>query len=139
MFEGNGFGKTLGILHKTMDVSTLRREVISNNISNSDTPNYKRSEVNFEAEMARVLRNEDKKVRPEAAMSDPRHISFNHSKSYKDVHPSIHLDHLTTTKNNGNNVDIEVEMMNALENQMRYQLLSQMVAGKFNKINMVVR
>ena len=45
-FSG-AFGKNLELLTREMDVTTLRRNVIANNIANADTPNFKRSDVNF--------------------------------------------------------------------------------------------
>ena len=51
MFTNNNFGKSVDILHRSMDASMLRRSVVSNNIANSDTPEFKRTDVNFEAEL----------------------------------------------------------------------------------------
>ena len=138
MFQQNGFGKTVDILHRTMDTSLLRRSVIANNIANADTPNFKRSTVSFEAQLKRALDSE--KVRKmDAALTDVRHIPFNRPMDYRDVRPRRMLDYLTTGKNNGNNVDIEEEMMNALENQLSYNLLTQAVNNQFANVNLVLR
>ncbi len=40
---------------REMDVSVLRRNVIANNLANADTPNFKRSVVNFESQLKRAL------------------------------------------------------------------------------------
>ena len=75
MFFTGSFGKHLDILQRTMNVATLRGDVIANNIANSDTPGFKRSMVNFESELTRALRSEN--VRPfPALLTDPRHIAF---------------------------------------------------------------
>jgi flagellar basal-body rod protein FlgB len=42
MFFAGAFGKNLDIMKREMDVSVLRQNLISNNIANSDTPNFKR-------------------------------------------------------------------------------------------------
>lgn len=139
MFVQNGFGKTMDILQRSMDVSVLRRSVISNNISNAETPNFKRSTVNFESQLKRVLEQEKQRIEPEALVTDPRHIRFNLSQNYQDVGPRRVLDYLTKSKNNGNNVDLEVEMMDAQQNQMMYTLMAQAVSHEFNQINMIVR
>ena len=138
MFTGNSFGKTVDVLQRTMDTSLLRREVISNNIANAETPNFKRTDVNFEAELKKALNSENKRSLP-ARVTDPRHMSFNEVTDYRSVRPRRVLDYLTTSKNNGNNVDIEQEVMMATQNQMMYELMSQSVAFQFSQVNLVVR
>ena len=39
----NDFTKTVDILHRAMDASLVRRDVIANNIANADVPNFKLS------------------------------------------------------------------------------------------------
>ncbi|MCP4147351.1 MAG: flagellar basal body rod protein FlgB, partial [bacterium] len=117
MFTNTSFGKTVDILQRTMDVGLVRREVIANNIANSETPNFKRTDVNFEASLARALASENAPKGLEAKMSSSRHIPFNRPVSYTSVKPRFVLDYLTQTKNNGNNVDIEKESMDAVKNQ----------------------
>lgn len=138
MFLQNSFGKTLDILHRSMDVSLLRRDVIANNIANSDTPNFKRTEINFESELKRALDSE-KVTPPHAFMTDRRHIPFYRPTDYRTVKPRKVLDYLSTSKNNGNNVDVEQEMMNALHNQLSYTVLVDAVSNQFRQVNLVLR
>ena len=138
MFLENSYGKTVDILHRTMDVALLRRGVLADNIANADTPNFKRSEINFESELKRAL---DSRARTglEAAMTNTRHIPFNRVYDYRDVGPRRVLDYLSTTDNNGNNVDIEEESMLLLENQLSYDLMSRVVSNQFAQVNLVLR
>lgn len=138
MFQGNSFGKTVDILHRTMDVSLLRRQVIANNIANSDTPNFKRSTVSFEAELKRALDSETTR-KMSAALTDPRHIPFDRTADYRNVKPRRILDYLSTSKNNGNNVDVEQEMMDSLQNQLNYNLMTAAISNQFTQVNMVLR
>ncbi len=138
MFLGGAFGKNIDIIQRTLDAEVLRRNVIANNIANSDTPNFKRSVVNFEAQLKRALDSE-KEIPPPEILTDKRHIPFYQPMDYRKVKPRVVLDYLTTSKNNGNNVDIEEEMMNALENQLMYQTLVQVVSSEFARVNMVLR
>ncbi|MDC7236029.1 MAG: flagellar basal body rod protein FlgB [Spirochaetales bacterium] len=138
MFTGSSFGKTVDILQRTMDTSLLRREVISNNVANAETPNFKRSDISFETELRNALASEQKRTLP-AKVTDSRHMSFNESTDYRTVRPRRVLDYLTTSKNNGNNVDIEQEMMMATQNQMMYELLSSSVGFQFSQVNIVTR
>lgn len=138
MFVNNSYGRVVDILHRTMDVSMLRRSVIADNLANSDTPNFKRSNVNFEAQLKRAF---DSQAKPalEAKMTNERHIPFYQPVDYRSVGPRRVLDYLSQSKNNGNNVDVEEEMMLSLKNQLNYQLLTQAISNQFNQINMVLR
>jgi len=137
--SGNiSFTKTIDILQRNMDTASLRRQVIANNIANAETPNFKRSYVNFEAELSRALASEklDASI---GVLTHERHIPFRRSIDYRDVRPKLVLDYLTTAKNNGNNVDIERELMQATKNQMLYELMSSAVDFQFGQIDIVLR
>ncbi len=138
MFATDAFGRNLDILKRSMDVSVLRRNVISNNIANAETPNFKRSVVNFETALRKAL--ESQKARPPAQLvSDPRHIPFYQPQDYRDVQPRRVLDYLTTAKNNGNNVDLEEEMMLATQNQLLYQTLATVVSAEYSRVAIVLK
>jgi flagellar basal-body rod protein FlgB len=137
MFQGT-FGKTIDLLARGMDVAVLRRNVIANNIANAETPNFKRTVVNFEASLRRALDSE--KVRPPRQFAtDQRHIPFHRPVDFRTVRPRLILDYLTTAKNNGNNVDIEEEGMLALQNQLLYQTMATAVSGQYGLVNLVLR
>jgi flagellar basal-body rod protein FlgB len=135
---GGMFGKNLGILTREMDVSVLRGNVIANNVANADTPNFKRSVVNFESQLKRALDSEKAERFPQY-LTDDRHIVFDKPMNWEDVGPRRVLDYLTEAKNNGNNVDIEEEGMSALNNQLLYTTLAQVVSSEFQRVNIVLK
>ena len=63
MINSNAFNY-INVLHKAADASLLRNEIIANNIANIDTPNFKRSDVNFEVYLETSYKGQplDKKV-----------------------------------------------------------------------------
>ncbi|MFP3958912.1 MAG: flagellar basal body rod protein FlgB [Spirochaetaceae bacterium] len=139
MFLNSTFGRTVDVLQRSMDVSLLRQDVIANNIANSDTPNFKRSEVNFETALKDALQSEQRTERSfPAALTNERHIPFDRPVDYRNVEPRRVLDYQTTAKNNGNNVDIEQEAMNQLNNQLLYTLMTDAVRAKFSQLNLVL-
>jgi flagellar basal-body rod protein FlgB len=138
MYFTGSFSRAIDMLDKSMDVSLLRRNVMANNIANSDTPNFKRTDVNFEAELKRALESENERPFP-AKLTREKHISFYRPQNWRDVQPRRVLDYLTTAKNNGNNVDAEAEMMGIMSNQLMYQLMTQVVQHEFNRVNLVLR
>jgi flagellar basal-body rod protein FlgB len=135
---GGLFGKNLEILTRELDVSVLRGNVIANNIANADTPNFKRSVVNFESQLKRALDSEKVVAFPQY-LTDSRHIVFDKPMDWQDVSPKRVLDYLTEAKNNGNNVDIEEEGMNSLNNQLLYTTLAQAVSSEFQRVNIVLK
>lgn len=135
---GGSFGKNLEILSREMDVSVLRRNVIANNVANADTPNFKRSVVNFESQLKRALDSE-KAARFPQYLTDERHIVFDKPLDWREVSPRRVLDYLTEAKNNGNNVDLEEEGMDSLTNQLLYTTLAEVVASEFQRVNIVLK
>ena len=137
VFSG-AFGKNIEIVAREMDVAALRQNVIANNIANADTPNFKRSVVNFESQLKRALDSE--KIQPfPQYVTNARHIAFDKPMDWTQVQPRRVLDYLTEAKNNGNNVDIEEEGMSALNNQLLYTTLAQVISSEIQRVNIVLR
>jgi flagellar basal-body rod protein FlgB len=135
----NNFTKTVDMVHRAMDANLIRRSVIANNLANAEVPNFKRSEVNFESELKRVLDTEKQRPPLELVLTDPKHIPNWRERDYREVEVRRVLDYTSTSKNNGNNVDPEQEIMAALENQLMYTLMAQAETFEFSQINMVLR
>ncbi|MDR3343858.1 MAG: flagellar basal body rod protein FlgB [Treponema sp.] len=133
------FSRTIDLVHRALDASALRREVIADNISNAGTPNFKRSEVSFESQLKRALDTEKQRPPVELTRTDPRHIPNWQAQDYRDIQPRRVLDYGSASQNNGNNVDADQEFMRALENQLMYRLLAQAETFEFSQINLVLR
>jgi flagellar basal-body rod protein FlgB len=127
------------ILTREMEVATVRRNIIANNIANANTPNFKRSELNFESSLKRALDSETARQPFPQYLTDPKHIAFNKPVDWRQVRPRQVLDYLTESKNNGNNVDIEQEGMDSLNNQLMYTTLAQVISSEFQRVNIVLR
>ena len=136
----NSFSRSVDLLHRAMDVSTLRYQVSANNLANSEVPNFKRIVVNFESELKRAIESE-KNADDSFQMlrSDERHLSSSTPRNYQDVEPRRVLDYATTAKANGNNVDAETEAMEILKTQLNYQLLTQMQNFHFQQMKIALQ
>ena len=136
----NSFTRTTDLLHRALDVSTLRYSTSANNLANSGVPEFKRSSINFESELKRALDSEaNAKGQFQLATSDDRHIKSDGVIDYRTVMPRKVLDYTTTAKANGNNVDPEQEAMDILRIQLNYQLLSQVESFEFAQANSVLK
>lgn len=136
----NTFTRSVDLLQRAMDATSLRYQVSANNLANSEVPNFKRSTVNFESELKRAFESEEKARNGfQLARTDERHISLNEPYDYRDVEPRRVLDYTTTAKANGNNVDAETEANNILQIQMHYRLLTQLAGFEFSQLNTVMK
>lgn len=125
---------TFNLLAKGLEVSSKRHEVISNNIANVNTPQYKRQIVSFEEEMARVF---DGRVDLVGRRDNDKHIPIGEI-NYMNVGPTVTKDRIHIMRNDKNNVDIDVEMSDLAKNTMTYQIHSTRLAGMFSQLNDVI-
>jgi flagellar basal-body rod protein FlgB len=136
----NDFTRTVDLLHRAMDVSTLRYQVSANNLANSEVPNFKRTGVAFESMLKRAFESEQSnKHALELTTTDARHITTQKFIDYRTIEPRRVTDFYTTSKANGNNVDAEQEAMDILKTQLNYRLLTQMQAHEFQQLRSVIR
>jgi flagellar basal-body rod protein FlgB len=141
LLDSGMYGKTNFLLERGLDVSMQRRTVLADNIANVDVPNFKRSDISYEAQLRRAI-EEGKSVAENftpARLTDQRHMSFYKKPDYRAVKPKVFLDYQSSMRNDGNNVDPEVEVTNALKNQMRYQALMTSLNDQFRAMNLVIR
>jgi flagellar basal-body rod protein FlgB len=135
----NSFSKTVDLLHRAMDANLVRYEVSANNMANANTPNFKRSIVNFESELKRALETEKTRPALELTLTDPKHIPNWKERDFRDVQLRRVLDYTSTYNNNGNNVDSEQEIAGILKTQMSYTLQAQAQAFEFSQMSLVLR
>lgn len=136
----NSFSNSVDLLHRAMDVSSLRYQVTANNIANSEVPNFKKQYVNFESELKRAFESRDNSHNEfHMQTSDARHIKSDVPRNWRDVEPRRVSDYATQSKANGNNVDAEEEAMKIVQIQMQYRLLTQLTSFEFNQVNTAMK
>lgn len=136
----NSFNRSIDILQRGMDVSSLRYQVTANNLANSEVPNFKRQVVTFESELKKAFDSEENSKNAfKLTTTDSRHIQINEPYDYREVEPRRVTDFMTTAKANGNNVDAETEANNILQIQMQYKLLSQLASFEFSQLNTAMK
>lgn len=103
-------------LEGAMEAATLRQQVISNNIANADTPYFKRSDVSFETMLQSQM--DDSQMPFSGKVEDKRHFQLGNTSSVPQA--MVTSNESTVMNNNLNNVDMDVEMSDLAENQLRY-------------------
>ncbi|MBN2258983.1 MAG: flagellar basal body rod protein FlgB [Clostridiales bacterium] len=124
---------SLTVLKKALDASTMRNETISNNIANVNTKDYKAKRVVFEDELKKALSSGSEKG---LATTHKGHIGA--SNEVNRIQPQIVEDAASTVKSDGNNVDIDVEMVELAKNQLIYNTLVQQTSKKYSNLGYVI-
>ncbi|MDI6703068.1 MAG: flagellar basal body rod protein FlgB [bacterium] len=135
MFNHTLWGKTINILEKGLDAATLRHQVIADNISNVNTPGFKRKGVLFEKELKEAL---TRRHRFQTKTTHPKHIKFT-SRDPQDVFPKIFTESHTFYRNDLGNVDIDIEMSNLAKNQIMYNAFVERISGGFRLLRTVLK
>ena len=119
----------INVLDKAADAANSRNEIISNNIANVDTPNYKRKDVTFERYLEQALIGSEP--------LDERVADINTHLS--DFGGMIYTDHsVLSYRLDGNNVDIDTENTYLAENQIRYDTLVSQIGKEFSRYKTVL-
>ena len=119
----------INVLDKAADAANSRNEILSNNIANVDTQNYKRIDVSFENYLEQAL------IGPESL--DNRVADVNTHLS--DFGGMTYTDHSTLSyRLDGNNVDIDTESAYLAENQIRYNALVEQIGQEFSRYKTVL-
>ncbi|MFN2746221.1 MULTISPECIES: flagellar basal body rod protein FlgB [unclassified Bacillus (in: firmicutes)] len=122
------FSGTIHRLEGALERANVKQKVITNNLANVDTPNYKAKKVSFK----NVLNEESSRL--DSIKTDYRHIDFKGNESNYSVVSSKQ----TSYQQNGNNVDIDQEMSEMAKNQIQYQAVVERISGKFNSLKTVI-
>lgn len=121
-------------LGRGLAAANLRQEVISNNIANVNTPNFKKSDVVFEELLAKEIGMDDSGRLPLVRTHD-RHLPVGMTGGAKAV---IQEDDTTTMRVDNNNVDIDIEMASLAKNQLYYNAMATELGSYVNKLKNVI-
>jgi flagellar basal-body rod protein FlgB len=130
---------TQRILENALRASGLAHEVIAHNLANVDTPGYKRSEVIFQEKLAAALAataGADERLK--GTLTNLRHIPIGDVPSPGDVTAETVVRAETSLRPDGNNVDMDSEMVKLSENTMLYQALAQIVKMKMTQLRSAI-
>jgi len=127
----NLFSGTVSTLSGALNYSATKQKVISQNIANVDTPNYKAKDASFKATL-----NESMVQSLSANRTDDRHYELNQS---KEATSTIVSKNQVSYNESGNSVDIDQEMADLATNQIYYNALTERISGKFSSLQNVIR
>lgn len=123
----------INLLTKALDASWKRNEVITNNIANVETPNFKKSTVLFEE----ILKEQLSEKKLKGVVTNTKHIHINGS-NIEDIKYKIKTENNYSTRMDKNNVDIDVEMAERAKNEIIYNTLTSKIQNSFQKMKFVI-
>lgn len=109
-------------LRAQLDVAEVRQKALAANVANVNTPGYRRRDLSpaFETEFRRALEQGD-------------------LTKLTELNPQIIVDDQTTSlRGDGNNVNLEREMIALVKNSAQYEVSAAIVAKKFQGLRMAI-
>ena len=117
---------------KELDAAALRQRVIANNIANVNTPRFKKSTVVFESLLKEALGREPAGL----LVSQPGHLGA--APPLAEVTPAVQKVETTFMRTDGNNVDIDEEMVNLAANGLLYQAAARQLGDRYSLLSYVI-
>lgn len=128
------FSMQIGLVGKVMDMQLQRQNVISGNIANVETPNYRPRELTFEKDLQAALGLD---ANGEVSRTNQAHMptAFNPDGFGPewDKALKVHLIH------GEDRVNIDKEMARHAKNQLQYTALTQVMTKSFEGLNNVIQ
>lgn len=133
------------LLAKTsMNYSWKEMGVISENIANVETPNYKTKTLNFEETLRQKLTSMsseigsgiDGKLDTPVGMRSMKRSEF--AQAVKSARPAVVINNEDSSRSDGNNVEIDVENTELVRAQFQYQYMNRLVTDEFTRLKSVI-
>ena len=132
MADSRIFGHTYEMIGKSMDISTRRHNLIAGNIANMDTIGYTPSDIDFQTALKRAM------TRPEPDYldkTDEKHLAGNSDGAGTNLNgmdsEDVDIYHLDS-------VNIDTEMMNLMENNVKFRSTAEMLLRKMSILNYAI-
>jgi flagellar basal-body rod protein FlgB len=129
------FDKALGIHEKALNFRAQRAEVLANNITNADTPNYKARDLDFSSVLA-AENDKAKSGKFALNMTNNRHIE---AEGMGSTDGSLMYRTPSAPSLDQNTVDAQVEGANYAENAVGFQASFTLLNSKFKGLVSALR
>jgi flagellar basal-body rod protein FlgB len=129
------FGGTTSVLQAGLTGLGQRQRALAENIANADTPHYKRFEVSYEAQLQAAV---GQSQAAPLAVTQPGHLSLG-PQGIGQFHPELRRATDSTLRNDGNNVDIDVEMTRLAQTSLTYSAVADLMKRKMTGLKDVIR
>jgi len=119
-------------LERALDVMSERQQLTASNIANLDTPRYRTVDIDFNTALAEAMNETTGRTLPRTTR--PGHISAGDGAGKIDPREVSGL----TTRNDGNNVNLDREMMALAQTRLRYEVSTTLARMKMSQIRAAI-
>ncbi len=126
--------QSIDLQRRALDAAWLRQGVLSNNIANVDTPGFKRQDVDFDSMLKGFLDSR----RLSMTQTNARHFGGDYS-ALIGLKPRVYTDNSTSFRLDGNNVNIDVEMAQLAQNNVKYNAITGQVNAQIKRLKAAIR
>lgn len=127
------FDKALGLNEAAMKLRVERAAVLSSNLANADTPNYKARDIDFQQALASQMSGQQDRLQATRA----GHINF----STNGARPDHEFMYRTPTQPSvdGNTVEENLEHSEFMKNSMEFQAAFTLLNSKFKGLTKAIK
>jgi len=122
-------------LKNALDAQAMRQRAHTQNIANAETPGYQRVRVEFENILSEALDGGGAKL----AQSDPRHLTPSASDGVASAKLRVSREPVDPESGNINGVNIEEEMAEMAETQIRYLTSIELLKRRYEGMKTAIR
>lgn len=127
------FDSALGIHADAIRVRSQRAELLASNLANTDTPNYKARDIDFQSAMKMAASNQSS-----SGMTTTNSKHFQTSTTQFDS-PSVQYRTSMQDSLDGNTVDEQIEQAQFMQNSVQYQASLNFLGAKFKGLMSAIR
>jgi flagellar basal-body rod protein FlgB len=120
---------TMNAMGQYMTRLSKRQQLVASNIANIDTPGYKSKDISFQATMEELMASQSVPLQA----TRPEHNSLDHLR-FAPLEAEVFEVPGLTERGDGNNVDIDKEMLKLGETSFGYSMMTQLLRTKFRII-----
>lgn len=149
--------KTIDVTSLALDGLMQKHRTISANIANADVAGYQRQDVSFEDQLSEILEKDYEHEAYKSANSklspiDPQSVMLSKEMSattaakaleakqaYGNFKPMHLEDDAPAVSDNGNNVNVEKEMVELAKNTTKYTVLSETLSRKMAGLSEIIK
>ena len=129
------FRDTISLLERSLNIRSLQHRVLSSNIANMDTPNYKAVELAVAEE---INTNQDSASSIQLVQTQPGHLPLKHGLT-DHVKLKVAKPPEFSLRGDGNTVDLDRTMGKLAENTLLYKTAAQLISQKFSGLKSAIR
>ncbi|GKS70547.1 flagellar basal body rod protein FlgB [Nitrosomonas sp. PY1] len=126
----------LNLYHQALNLRTARQELLSSNIANADTPNYKAKDIDFSSVLREKLSSTTNTTQVGLTTTSSGHISIDPTRI-----PGGNLLYRVPLQPSadGNTVDMNTERTQFADNAIRYDAIITLIKDKFSDLSLAMQ